>query len=108
MNSCQKGKRGERELAQFLRDLGVPARRGQQHAGGEDSPDVVSDLPGVHIECKRTEALSIYEAMAQARRDASALDTPTVWHKRNGKGWLVVLPAEDFVRLVLRASRGDQ
>jgi Holliday junction resolvase len=97
INSRAKGARGERELAKFLQAHGFQARRGQQNAGGPDSPDVNHDIPGVHIECKRTETLSLYVAMAQAIRDAGAALTPTVWHKRNGKDWLVILRAEDFL-----------
>ena len=64
-HSDWKGKKGELELAKFLREHGYPsARRGQQHAGGGDSPDVVCpELPGLHIENKRTERFRLYEAM---------------------------------------------
>jgi Holliday junction resolvase len=97
VNSRAKGARGERELAHFLRSRGFEARRGQQNKGGSDSPDVCHDIPGVHIECKRTETLNLYEAMAQAIRDAGPSLAPTVWHKRNNKEWLVILRAEDFL-----------
>jgi hypothetical protein len=47
-----KGKRGERMHAKVLRTLGVTdARRGVQHAGGPDSPDVIG-IPGTHAEVK--------------------------------------------------------
>jgi hypothetical protein len=82
VNSREKGARGERELAHFLQSRGFEARRGQQNKGGSDSPDVITNLPGIHPECKRTEALSLYPAMAQAIRDAGPSLTPTVWHKR--------------------------
>ena len=68
--SRDKGKRGEREIAGLLRDYGYDARRGVQYHGGADSPDVVG-LPGVHIEVKRTETLSLYPAMEQAKHDAA-------------------------------------
>ncbi len=97
VNSRAKGARGERELAAFLQSHGYEARRGQQNSGGSDSPDVKHDIPGVHIECKRTETLSVYVAMAQAAKDAGRTLTPTVWHKRNNKEWLVILRAEDFL-----------
>lgn len=57
-NSRQKGKRGEREAAKYLASLGFgtygdDTRRGQQHRGGRDSPDVICDaLSAVHIEVK--------------------------------------------------------
>lgn len=56
MNSRDKGKRGEREFASLLREHGFDARRGQQFAGGADSPDVVSDaLAWLHVEVKRVQ-----------------------------------------------------
>ncbi len=70
MNSRQKGKVGEREFAALLRAHGFDARRGQQFAGGGDSPDVVSEaLAWLHIEVKRVQHLNLAEACAQARRD---------------------------------------
>lgn len=100
LNSRDKGARGERELAHFLQSHGFAARRGQQNSGGPDSQDVKHDIPGILIECKRTEALSLYVAMAQAVKDAGGTLTPTVWHKRNNKKWLVILHAEDFLNLL--------
>ncbi len=99
MNSRQKGKRGELELVAALRDLGVPARRGQQFHGGPESPDVVCELPGFHFECKRSERFSAYDAMEQASSEAPTGATPVVCHKRNRGEWLAVVRLEDFVRL---------
>lgn len=104
VNACRKGKAGERELAQFLRELGVAARRGQQHAGGEDSPDVVADLPGVHIECKRVEALALWPSIDQAARDAGPDKVPVVFHRPSRRPWIAILPADDLVRLILAAK----
>lgn len=100
VDSRAKGARGERELANFLQSHGFEARRGQQNKGGADSPDVITNVPGIHIECKRTETLSVYAAMAQAIRDAGSARTPTVFHKRNNKEWLVILRANDFLDLL--------
>lgn len=105
INACKKGKAGERELAHLLTSLGYPSRRGQQHAGGGDSPDVVSELPGVHIECKRTNGLSIYPALAQATRDAAPGRIPVVMHRGTGKpDWVVVLRVSDLVELIRDAE----
>ena len=53
MNSNRKGKEGERELANLLKDrYGYDCRRGQQFCGSNGDADVVG-LPGIHIECKR-------------------------------------------------------
>ena len=70
MNSREKGKRGERQWRDELREQGFHARRGQQFAGGPESPDVVSDdLPWAHFEVKAVERLNICDAMEQALRD---------------------------------------
>ena len=99
MNSRNKGKRGELEFAQFLRDHGYEnARRGQQFRGGQDSPDVVG-VDGVHFEVKRTERTDLYAWMEQAKRDAG-VDLPVVIHRKNRGEWLAIMTAEDFMRLV--------
>ena len=100
INSRQKGARGERELAEFLRDLGFEARRGQQFSGGGDSPDVVHNIPGIHIECKRVETGNLYKWLAQAKCDALADKIPVVFHRRNDSDWVVVLDAKDFLGIM--------
>lgn len=98
LNSKRKGGAGERELAAILREYGYDAHRGQQFAGGPDSPDV-KGLPGIHIECKRTERLNIHEAMAQAVRDAAGEKMPAVFHRRNRGRWLVTIHLDDFMEI---------
>src|SRR5579859_6823449 len=104
MNSRNKGKRGELELAAFLKEHGYEnARRGQQFKGGGDSPDVVG-VPGLHIECKRVEALRLYPALAQAHRDAGDGTVPVVLHRCNGEEWVAILSADDFLNIWKRAT----
>jgi len=104
INSQEKGKRGEREWAEYLREHGYPeARRGRQFRGSPDSPDVVCGIPDTHAEVKRTETLSIYAAMFQAEYDCGD-DMPYVAHRRNGKEWLVILRADDFIRVMEKAQ----
>lgn len=100
-NSRAKGAAGEREWAQFLRDHGYEARRGQQFKGGADSPDVVcDDLPRIHWEVKRTEALRLWDALAQAGREGRPFGkTPVVAHRANRREWVVILDATDFLEL---------
>lgn len=101
-HSRDKGKRGEREAAALITRLfGVEAHRGRQYQGSDDSPDVKADLPGVHWEVKRTEALSLYPAIEQAAADA-ADSVPVVLHRRNGKPWLCVVRADDLPALVVK------
>jgi len=96
INSRDKGARFEREVAAWFRDslLDPDARRGQQFAGGTDSPDVVlPNMEWLHIEAKHVEKLNIYKAMEQAKRDAGEGKIPTVFMRKNGEEMLVVLPA---------------
>jgi len=111
INSKQKGKTGELEAAKLLSEIfGTNCRRGVQYQGGPDSPDVVG-IPGIHFEVKRCESLSIYTAMDQAERD-SGIDVPCVLHRRNHRGWLFVVQADDLADFVttcfhLLANKGN-
>lgn len=102
-NSRNKGVRGELEVAELIRENGFEARRGQQHAGGGDSPDVVHNMPGIHVEVKRTEALQLYPALEQAIDDAAPGNDPVVFHRRNGKEWVTIMRARDFFRMLKQA-----
>jgi len=112
MNSKQKGARGERELANKLKEYGFNTRRGQQYNGIEGQ-DVVG-LPGIHIECKRVEKLNIYDAIDQAKRDSGCNDLPyayplpTVFHRKNNYEWLVTMPLEYWIELYRRYSYEQQ
>ncbi|MDD5704943.1 MAG: hypothetical protein PHR35_03400 [Kiritimatiellae bacterium] len=99
--SKRKGAAGEREAAEKLNEvLGTKFHRGRQYHGGPESPDLAGDLPGLHVEVKRCERLSLYKAMAQARRDASVDQVPAVMHRANGKPWVVAVCVEDLIRLL--------
>ena len=66
----RKGKVGEREWAALCREYGFEARRGQQFSGASGDPDVVTNVPGIHFEVKRTETLHLWGAIKQAEDDA--------------------------------------
>ncbi|GHT29091.1 hypothetical protein FACS18942_10010 [Planctomycetales bacterium] len=51
-----------------------------QFQGSPDSPDVITDLPDIHIECKRTERFQLYKALEQAITDAGNDKIPIVCH----------------------------
>jgi Holliday junction resolvase len=98
--SRNKGKAGERELTHELtRVLGVSARRGVQFRGSPDSPDVMTGIPDVHIECKRTERFRLYEALEQAVADAGD-NVPVVLHRQNRKPWVAVIRLDDLPTLI--------
>lgn len=98
MNSRAKGKRGELEFAQFLREHGVAARRGVQFSGGPESPDVIA-WPWIHLEIKRNEHLAIHKAAEQAHQDAGGKPW-VVAHRRNGEPWRITMAVETFLDLV--------
>jgi len=99
INSRAKGAKGERELAEILREHGYTARRGQQFSGANGDPDVVG-LPGYHIECKRVEKLNLEAAVDQSIRDARDGETPIVVHRKNRRPWLVTLLLADFLKII--------
>lgn len=97
--SRDKGKRGEREAADELARLfNVEARRGVQFAGGTDSPDVMHDLHGVHVEVKRVERLEFHKAVQQAEADAGD-NLPVVLYRRNGDKWYAICRLDDLPQL---------
>lgn len=113
MNSREKGKRGETEIARLLREYGYETRRGQQFSGANGDADVIG-LPGIHIECKRVEHLNIDKALEQSVRDAYADSLrqgseviPAVFHRSNDdrkkdstKGvWKVTMRLDDWMKL---------
>ena len=102
--SKTKGKVGEREVAELLRKHGFEARRGQQFAGGGDSPDVVHSIPNIHIEVKRSETLALYAALEQADKDRRPGEDGVVFHRRNGEDWVVIMYAEVFLELIKEAE----
>lgn len=102
INGRAKGARGERSAAQaWAEALGLDptaCRRGQQFAGGTDSPDVVHPLANIHLEVKRVERGNPYLWMEQAIRDAGG-KIPLVLHRRNRQDWLAIVRLADVQRL---------
>lgn len=98
MNSRNKGKRGELEIANILKSYGYNTRRGQQYCGVSGDADVIG-LPGIHIEVKRVEKLNIDNAIEQATGDARFGEIPTVFHRKDRKQWLVTMPLVEWMEL---------
>lgn len=110
----EKGKRGERELANLLKEYGYDCRRGQQYCGSNGDADVIG-LPGIHIECKRVERLNLEEAMKQSISDTEAVCAlqgeeiyPAVFHRRNRGSWLVTMRLEDWIILFREWEAGRE
>ena len=107
--SREKGKRGERQWRDKLRDFGFgKSFRSQQFSG--KSPDGSSadvqcpELPAIHWEVKNVERLNIWDAIKQALFDKAAGKIPVVAHTKNNYGWLCTLPAEDFLNILRRSD----
>jgi hypothetical protein len=93
-SSREKGKRGEREVAEILRDFGFRA-----HRDGRLDEDVVHDVEGYHFEAKRRETLALPAWRRQAEADAGRR-VPVVATRRNREPWYADLPLERLVRLL--------
>lgn len=103
--SREKGKRGERWLANYLKERGYDARRTAQFCGRTgDAADVVG-LRGIHIEAKWCEKVQIRLWYEQAKRDAEAAqkgEIPVVVHKVSRQEPLVTMSLDDFMKLYER------
>lgn len=101
-NSREKGKRGELELCHKLAELfGWKAERAQQYNGNAGDSDVlVKEHPGLFLECKRVQSLSIHKTINLAvEQSAKKGLLPAVFHRRNGEEWLVSIRLQDLLRL---------
>lgn len=97
--SRDKGKRGEREVAQRLRALFPDARRGiQSRGGGAEAADVV--VPFVHVEVKIGARPSPLAALDQAVADAKPGLWPVAYCRRDRGEWTVTMRAGDFEELL--------
>jgi hypothetical protein len=125
--SRDKGKRGELEACEALKDVWPGLQRTYHQArAGSDAPDIDGPGCGFWLEVKRTERLNIHEAMEQAltasmqwhevgsmrigRSRVFSLEPappeqrrpPAIVHKRNRGEWLVTVRARDLARLMGR------
>jgi len=106
MHSLRKGKRGEQEFVNFLKSHGIDARRGRQYKGTPDSPDVISSLPYLHFEVKRTESISIYKVLEKTQSECGN-KIPVIAHRRSHKDWIIILTAKDFLEHFIPPVRDE-
>ena len=97
--SREKGKRGERQVVDLLKKHGFEAHRGQQFKGTKDSPDVIHNMTGFCIEVKLREKFNLYEALEKTEQEAPKGEDAIVFHRKNGKKWLITMDADDFLSL---------
>lgn len=106
VNSKQKGARFERHLASKLKEYGYDCRRGQQYCAANGDADIVG-LPGIHIEAKHQEKMSLYNWMSQAEADARDGEMPAVFHKKNNCEVLVTMPLDVFMTIYREWEAGN-
>ena len=103
-NSRRIGKRTENELVKltnggYIHHNGtiLQTRRGQQHRGGPDSPDIITNMQGTHWEATRHAGVKPFTKAMTAKLDKALAEAPEdtmplVFHRRLGiKGWLVTM-----------------
>lgn len=97
---------GEQELADYLSEYGYSLRRGGPSDG--TVPDLIG-LPGIHIECRRTEKIDINAAMMQSVHDAERFrdGMPVVFHRQNRSPWLVTVWLDGFMKLYRRETESE-
>lgn len=95
-NSRQKGKRGERQAAIYLKEIGFPdARRRQQSQGwAAGEVECIDSLPNVHFEIKAgyQKGLGVgldllTKACAQAFADCHRREWCVLWREHGVTAW---------------------
>ena len=102
--SRDKGKRFERDIANFFKSYGIAARRTAQFCGKTGQAGDVEGVPGIHVECKAVEKLNLEQAYQQSVRDAEAAgkeEIPVVIHKKSRKPAMITLALEDWICMYL-------
>lgn len=108
VNSREKGKRGELQWAKALTSFGWPSERGQQRAGGPDSPDVKGALDGViYWEVKRQHNRALNTWHDKAVSEAPAGAVAVVVHRRNHQPWTCTLGLLDLARVLAFVAEDD-
>lgn len=100
--SRDKGKRGEREFAHLLKEMGFDARRAQQYSGTEGTADVLSSILGVHWEVKRYSRIASNRFLEQAEEDALVNDVPVVAMREDRGPWTIQIRAKDLIRFAAK------
>lgn len=105
-----KGARFERIVASMFRDFGYNTFRTAQYEGKSGNCADVEGAPGIHIECKHCERMTLYDWMSQAVRDSEANkkgNKPVVIHKANNKDILVTMRFDDWIDLYREWEAGN-
>jgi hypothetical protein len=106
-----KGRFWENRIVAYLTSAGWPYTERRRLAGTSDRGDIAG-IPGVIIEAKSAKTYSLPAWMKETRieRNNAKAAIGALWIKANGKTdageGFVLLPPEDFVRLLREAGYG--
>ncbi len=102
----EKGKRGEREVAELLTDSGFPAHRAQQFKGSAGSADVTCPAfvrLGLHVEVKNTARPTLGPWLEKSWQEATQEGlVPAIFWKRPRDDWYVIMPASALLNALKR------
>ena len=108
--SREKGKRGEREVVALAREHDLEADRtaALQAGGVPGAADVrLRAFPGLHVEVKRDQRLSVDAMVRQAEEEAPEGATPVVAWRRDGMKWRADVPLGHYLALLSATTRRD-
>ena len=105
MNSRAKGKRGELEARNVVREHWyAPGCIRSAQAGGAYAADLLNAGDGLHVEVKRRQKIAATHYMKQAESDCREGEVPVVVMREDGyPTWLVVVRIEDtekFLKII--------
>lgn len=112
LNSQQKGKRFEREVAKEISDkFGIKCSRTPCSGGMDIKGDIIS-LSGIpawfHWECKNQEKVNIWKSMEQAERDCRGHKIAAVVFKRNHSKTYVMLDFSSFLDILVELKEHSE
>jgi Holliday junction resolvase len=99
-HSKNKGKVGEREVAERFNEQGLHARRTVQYNGQAGDSDVlVDELHEFFFEVKRQNTVKLHDWWSQVEQDSKG-KTPVLIFRRDSDDWKVCMTLTDWIKLV--------
>ena len=100
-HSRSKGKRGEREIVTLARDVGLDAQRTWETSQAADAAVRCCDVRIAgqphQVKRRRNGFGELYEGLA---------NVAGLFVRTDGREWLAVVPAKEYLRLLQPAARG--
>ena len=110
MNSREKGKRGERDARDAVREhWWAPGCIRAAQAAGAYASDLLDAGNGLHVEVKRRKKIAATHFMRQAERDSKESEMPVVLMSEDGHPeWLVVFRISDTSKFIEVLSKNRE